>query len=91
MQPLHIHWHFGSKLLALPRPHTHHSADLLRAGNVLTCNVWGCAMQSLAQRLSFLQNAVGSALAPFDCWLLMRGLKTMAVSDDDTSTSLSTA
>ena len=37
-------------------------------------------LQGLAKRLSFLQNAVGNALAPFDCWLLMRGVKTMAVS-----------
>lgn len=25
----------------------------------------------------FLQNAEGTALGPFDCWLLLRGLKTM--------------
>eukprot|EP00887_Chlorella_sp_A99_P002653 scaffold6.g2653.t1 len=33
----------------------------------------------LADRLYFLQNAEGSALGPFDCWLLVRGLKTMAL------------
>ncbi len=26
-----------------------------------------------------VQNAEGSALGPFDCWLAMRGLKTMAL------------
>jgi len=26
-----------------------------------------------------LQNAEGSALGPFDCWLLVRGLKTMSL------------
>eukprot|EP00754_Rhynchopus_humris_P040076 Rhum_TRINITY_DN23126_c0_g1::Rhum_TRINITY_DN23126_c0_g1_i1::g.177246::m.177246/K01760/metC; cystathionine beta-lyase len=33
----------------------------------------------LAKRVAFLQNAEGSALAPFDSWLVLRGLKTMAV------------
>jgi hypothetical protein len=27
----------------------------------------------------FLQNAEGAGLAPFDCWLALRGLKTMAL------------
>ncbi|TAH36364.1 MAG: aminotransferase class I/II-fold pyridoxal phosphate-dependent enzyme [Planctomycetota bacterium] len=31
----------------------------------------------LASRISFLQNAEGNALAPFDSWLLLRGLKTL--------------
>ncbi len=26
-----------------------------------------------------VQNAEGTALAPFDCWLLLRGVKTMAL------------
>ena len=26
-----------------------------------------------------MQNAEGGALAPFDCWLLLRGVKTMAL------------
>jgi cystathionine beta-lyase len=31
----------------------------------------------LLARLAFLQNAQGNGLAPFDCWLLLRGLKTL--------------
>ena len=31
----------------------------------------------LASRVAFLQNAEGAGLAPFDCWLTLRGLKTM--------------
>lgn len=31
----------------------------------------------LAARIAFVQNAEGNALAPFDCWLLLRGLKTL--------------
>lgn len=31
----------------------------------------------LAERLKFLQNAMGSALNPFDCFLVLRGIKTL--------------
>jgi len=31
----------------------------------------------LAHRVAFLQNAEGTALAPFECFLLLRGIKTM--------------
>ncbi len=31
------------------------------------------------KRIAFVQNAEGSALAPFDSWLLLRGLKTLAL------------
>jgi len=33
----------------------------------------------LYQRLKFLQNAVGGVPGPFDSWLVLRGLKTLAV------------
>ena len=33
----------------------------------------------LAEQLTFLQNAVGSVPGPFDCWLMLRGIKTLAV------------
>ena len=33
----------------------------------------------LAERLGFVQNAVGSVPSPFDCFLVTRGLKTLAV------------
>lgn len=35
--------------------------------------------ESLAERLRFLQNAVGAVPGPFDSWLLLRGLKTLAI------------
>ncbi len=31
----------------------------------------------IAERMRFHQNAVGAVPSPFDCWLLMRGLKTL--------------
>jgi cystathionine gamma-lyase len=33
----------------------------------------------LAERLGFLQNALGSCEAPFDCFLVLRGIKTLAL------------
>lgn len=34
---------------------------------------------ALADRLKFLQNAAGAILGPFDSWLVLRGVKTLAV------------
>jgi cystathionine beta-lyase len=36
----------------------------------------------LAERLHFIQNATGGILQPFDSWLLIRGIKTLAVRMD---------
>merc|ERR1712232_379720 len=35
--------------------------------------------ESLAKRIGFLQNAEGNAIAPFEAWLILRGMKTMAL------------
>ena len=35
--------------------------------------------EGLAERLAFIQNATGGVLAPFDSFLLIRGIKTLAV------------
>ena len=45
-------------------------SDVL-GGAVLTSN------DVLAERMRFHQNAVGAVPSPFDCWLLLRGLKTL--------------
>ena len=37
-----------------------------------------CARQEHADRLAFLQKAVGAILSPFECWLVLRGVKTLA-------------
>jgi cystathionine gamma-lyase len=34
---------------------------------------------TLCERLTFLQNAIGSVPGPFDCFLIQRGIKTLAV------------
>src|SRR5262249_26097347 len=33
----------------------------------------------LAERLGFLQNAAGAVPGPMDCWLVLRGVKTLAL------------
>src|SRR5699024_7506528 len=33
----------------------------------------------LAEELAFLHNTIGAVLAPFDCWSLIRGMKTLAL------------
>ncbi len=35
--------------------------------------------EGLATRLRFLQNAAGAIPGPFDCWLALRGIKTLAL------------
>ncbi|HET7482784.1 MAG TPA: cystathionine gamma-synthase [Actinomycetota bacterium] len=47
-------------------------SDLV-AGSLATSN------DALAERLRFLQNAVGAIPGPFDAWLLLRGLKTLGI------------
>ena len=39
----------------------------------------GRARSPLFERLQMLQAAVGSVPSPFECWLLMRGIKTLAL------------
>jgi len=39
----------------------------------------GTSDAALAERLSFLQNAIGAVPSPFDCYLVLRGLKTLGV------------
>jgi cystathionine gamma-synthase len=34
---------------------------------------------ALGEKIRFIQNTVGSGLAPFDSWLMLRGLKTLGV------------
>ncbi len=34
---------------------------------------------AIAEQIGFLQNAVGAILSPFDSWLVLRGIKTLAV------------
>jgi cystathionine beta-lyase/cystathionine gamma-synthase len=37
-----------------------------------------CSKPEQAEQLAFLQKAAGAILSPFECWLLLRGVKTLA-------------
>lgn len=47
-------------------------SDLI-AGLVVTCN------DDLSERIKFIQNASGAILAPFDSWLVIRGIETLSL------------
>jgi cystathionine gamma-lyase/cystathionine beta-lyase/cystathionine gamma-lyase/homocysteine desulfhydrase len=38
-----------------------------------------CTTADQAEKLAFVQKAVGAILSPFECWLVLRGVKTLAV------------
>ncbi len=38
-----------------------------------------CTTAEQAEKLAFIQKAVGAILSPFECWLVLRGTKTLAV------------
>lgn len=37
------------------------------------------ADQAVAERIGFIQNTIGAVLSPFDSWLILRGIKTLAL------------
>jgi cystathionine gamma-lyase/cystathionine beta-lyase/cystathionine gamma-lyase/homocysteine desulfhydrase len=37
-----------------------------------------CTTQQQADKLAFIQKAAGAILSPFECWLILRGVKTLA-------------
>ena len=41
-----------------------------------------CAQEEHAEKLAFLQKASGAILSPFECWLVLRGVKTLAARMD---------
>ena len=57
-----------------------HSSTKYLAGHSDTVNgVAATADPALAERLRFLQNAIGAVPVPFDCFLVLRGLRTLAI------------
>jgi cystathionine beta-lyase len=57
-----------------------HSATKALSGHSdVTSGAVITADDDLHRQISFIQNAEGTALAPFDSWLLLRGIKTLAL------------
>lgn len=57
----------------------HSGTKYLSGHHDLMCGVVGLKSAELAEKLFFVVNATGVGLAPFECFLLMRGIKTLSV------------
>lgn len=58
----------------------YHSATKYLAGHSDTVNgVLATSRADLHERLAFLQNAIGAVPGPFDCFLVLRGIRTLAL------------
>lgn len=73
-----------SPLLQRPLEHgadvvVHSATKHLCGHGDATAGVLAVRDRELASEIAFLQNAEGNALAPFECWLLLRGLKTLSL------------
>lgn len=57
-----------------------HSGSKFLAGHNDTISGFLCVKgEELTQRLRLIAKTTGGTLAPFDCWLVMRGIKTLSV------------
>jgi len=57
-----------------------HSATKFLSGHSdVMAGVVICNDNEIAKKVSFIQNAEGNGLAPFDSWLVLRGMKTLAL------------
>ncbi len=57
----------------------HSATKYLGGHNDLLAGLVVSKGKELSEELAFLHNSIGSVLAPFDCWLLIRGMKTLAL------------
>lgn len=67
-QPLHL----GADIVVYSNKYVSGHSDSM-AGIVVTND------GEIAERIAFLQNAAGAVPSPWDCWLTLRGAKTLAV------------
>jgi cystathionine gamma-synthase len=57
----------------------HSGTKYLAGHNDLLCGLVVVREQELAEKVRFIQNSTGGILSPGDSWLLIRGLKTLAL------------
>ncbi|MDQ3448433.1 MAG: PLP-dependent transferase, partial [Chloroflexota bacterium] len=70
----------GQSPLAVGADIVYHSATKYLAGHSDTVNgVLATSRDDLHERLAFLQNAIGAVPGPFDCFLVLRGIRTLAL------------
>ena len=75
---------FASPFLQRPLEHgadivVHSTTKYLGGHSDLIGGVAATSDSGIAERLRFLQNSLGAVPGPFDAWLALRGLKTLAV------------
>jgi cystathionine gamma-synthase len=70
----------GQRPLSLGADVVYHSATKYLAGHSDTVSgVLATSREDLFERLKFLQNAIGAVPGPFDCFLVLRGIRTLAL------------
>jgi len=75
---------FASPYLQRPLEHgadlvVHSTTKYLGGHSDVVGGFVACNDDGLAERLRFLQKSLGAVPGPFDCWLVLRGVKTLAV------------
>lgn len=57
----------------------HSGSKFLSGHNDTIAGFLSCASRELADRVRLIAKTTGGVLAPFDCWLVLRGIKTLSV------------
>lgn len=57
----------------------HSGTKFLSGHNDTLSGFLSCASQELADRVRMIAKTTGGILAPFDCWLMLRGIKTLSI------------
>lgn len=65
----------------------HSGTKFINGHSDVVCGFAVVKDEQLAQRLGFVQNAFGAILGPQDCWLTLRGLKTLKVRMEESQKS----
>lgn len=57
----------------------HSGTKYLAGHNDVLAGIVVAKSPEISEQLAYLHNSIGAVLAPFDCWMLTRGLKTLAL------------
>lgn len=57
----------------------HSASKYLGGHNDVLAGLVVTRVKALSEQVAFLHNSIGAVLGPQDCWLLMRGMKTLAL------------
>ena len=60
----------------------HSGTKYISGHNDTVCGFLCCKTKELSDRFRLLSKTTGATLGPFECWLVLRGLKTLAVRMD---------